>query len=210
MQVRACSTNLGQNILQRYWNEYSIQALQNKKAQKNRETNYVRIEQHSSGCQWWHQAEIRGVAVKTLQGLGSLVKFHGEAWNACLLHHWWEEDKAASSSQSMAAALTWWLCCQGQMLLRVRAPSASCVGSHRHSNVCFFPLGMPLNRTVPPIWGPGRPVLFLLSLSEPFAHSRTVPVPVLVPVPGGPAKGLAALVAGSSQRSPGRLQQRKG
>lgn len=124
----------------------------------------------------------------------------------CLLHHWWEEDKAADSSQSMTAAQTWRLCCQCQMLVRVRAPSASCVGTHRHSKVWFFPLGIPLNRTVPPVWSPGRAVLFSLFLSEPFAHSRTVPVPV----PGVATQGLAAPVAGSSQRPLCRLQQGKG
>lgn len=57
----------------------------------------------------------------------------------CPIHHWWEEDEDADNSKSMAAALTWWLFCQGQMLVRIRRASASCVGSHRQSNIHFFP-----------------------------------------------------------------------
>lgn len=66
--------------------------------------------------------------------------------------------------------------CQDQMLIRVRRPSASCVGSHRQSNVHFLPSGVSLNGTVPPDRGPGSVVLFLPSLLELFPHPRAVPV----------------------------------
>lgn len=113
------------------------------------------------------------VAVKTLQGLWSLVKFRGVAGNGRV------PSITGGRETRMQTVLKAWqqnwpggFSARIKCLVELGACQPAVWGGTR-----FFPLGMWLNGTVPPVWGPGSIVTFLPSLLEPFCPLQNCPCP---------------------------------